>query len=214
MNSIQKFETFLNLGLTEFNISVFDDSQSLIYEDKSTKEKSLNEFLDKNIYKIEKLTNDFIKNINLVVETDEFTSIKTSIKKNFLEKKITESEIKHMLFEIKEQIKDNNPTKSIIHMLIKKYMINGQPYKELNQEISCHQLNLELKFICLSNEYIKNLNSNFKNYQITINRIISEDANVFLIKNLSTNELHLKFLLVKIPMKYNLYLKIQGKWVF
>lgn len=194
MNSIQKFETFLNLGLTEFNISVFDDSQSLIYEDKSTKEKSLNEFLDKNIYKIEKLTNDFIKNINLVVETDEFTSIKTSIKKNFLGKKITESEMKHMLFEIKEQIKENNPTKSIIHMLIEKYMINGQPYKELNQEINCHQLNLEMKFICLSNEYIKNLNSNFKNYQITINRIISANyANSFFNqKNLSTNELAFK----------------------
>ena len=194
MNSIQKFETFLNLGLTEFNISVFDDSQSLIYEDKSTKEKSLNEFLDKNIYKIEKLTNDFIKNINLVVETDEFTSIKTSIKKNFLGKKITEIEMKHMLFEIKEQIKENNPTKSIIHMLIEKYMINGQPYKELNQEINCHQLNLEMKFICLSNEYIKNLNSNFKNYQITINRIISANyANSFFNqKNLSTNELAFK----------------------
>ncbi len=194
MNSIQKFETFLNLGLTEFNITVFDDGQSLIYEDKSTKEKSLNEFLDKNIYKIEKLTNDFIKNINLVVETDEFTSIKTSIKKNFLGKKITEIEMKHMLFEIKEQIKENNPTKSIIHMLIEKYMINGQPYKELNQEINCHQLNLEMKFICLSNEYIKNLNSNFKNYQITINRIISANyANSFFNqKNLSTNELAFK----------------------
>ena len=194
MNSIQKFETFLNLGLTEFNITVFDDGQSLIYEDKSTKEKSLNEFLDKNIYKIEKLTNDFIKNINLVVETDEFTSIKTSIKKNFLGKKITEIEMNHMLFEIKEQIKENNPTKSIIHMLIEKYMINGQPYKELNQEINCHQLNLEMKFICLSNEYIKNLNSNFKNYQITINRIISANyANSFFNqKNLSTNELAFK----------------------
>ena len=194
MNSIQKFETFLNLGLTEFNITVFDDSQRLIYEDKSTKEKSLNEFLDKNIYKIEKLTNNFIKNINLVVETDEFTSIKTSIKKNFLGKKITEIEMKYMLFEIKEQIKENNPNKSIIHMLIEKYMINGQPYKELNQEINCHQLNLEMKFICLSNEYIKNLNSNFKNYQITINRIISANyANSFFNqKNLSTNELAFK----------------------
>ncbi len=194
MNSIQKFETFLNLGLTEFNITVFDDGQRLIYDDKSTKEKSLNEFLDKNIYKIEKLTNDFIKNINLVVETDEFTSIKTSIKKNFLGKKITEIEMKHMLFEIKEQIKENNPNKSIIHILIEKYMINGQPYKELNQEINCHQLNLEMKFICLSNEYIKNLNSNFKNYQIIINRIISANyANSFFNeKNLSINELAFK----------------------
>ena len=194
MNKIQKFETFLNLGSEELNITVFDDNQKIIYEDKSTKEKDLDKFLDKNIYKIEKLTNDFIKNINLVVETDEFTSIKTSIKKNFLGKKITEIEMKHMLFEIKEQIKENNPTKSIIHMLIEKYMINGQPYKELNQEINCHQLNLEMKFICLSNEYIKNLNSNFKNYQITINRIISANyANSFFNqKNLSTNELAFK----------------------
>ena len=79
-------------------------------------------------------------------------------------------------------------------MLIEKYIINGQPYKELNQEINCHQLNLEMKFICLSNEYIKNLNSNFKNYQITINRIISANyANSFFNqKNLSTNELAFK----------------------
>tara|TARA_B100000530_G_C15869233_1_gene452676 strand:- start:49 stop:726 length:678 start_codon:yes stop_codon:yes gene_type:complete len=194
MNNDQKFKTFLNLGSKEFNITVFDDNQKIIYEDKSSKEKNLNEFLDKNIYKIEKLTNDFIKKINLVVETDEFISIKTSIKKNFFGKKISDIEMKHMLFEIREQIKENNRNKSIIHILIEKYVINGQPFQELDQEIKCHQLSLEMNFICLSNEYIKNLNSNFRNYQITINRVISANyANSFFNQNnLGINELALK----------------------
>ena len=115
--------------------------------------------------------------------------------KEFLGKKFLTLKMKHMLFEIKEQIKENNRTKSIIHILIEKYVINGQPYKELDQnQIKCHQLSLEMNFICLSNEYIKNLNSNFKNYQITINRVISANyANSFFNQNnLGINELALK----------------------
>ena len=45
MNNDQKFKTFLNLGSKEFNITVFDDNQKIIYEDKSSKKKILMSFL-------------------------------------------------------------------------------------------------------------------------------------------------------------------------
>ena len=53
-----------------------------------TDQNILNEFLDKNIFKLEVLTKIFVKKINLVVDSNLFKSVRASIKKKiFLEKK-------------------------------------------------------------------------------------------------------------------------------
>ena len=205
MNNNQEIITLLNLELGKFMISVFDQDYKKIYEDIFVKEKSfiiqneektLREFLDKNIYKIEKITNIFIKKINLVIDSSFLTSINVSIKRKSFGKKITVHVMKQMLLELREQIKKNNLDKSIIHMLILNYLADGQLKKNLDNDLNCDDLILETQFICLSNNLIKDLNNKFKFYQVEVNRIISADyARKFILnENLSVNEKAIKIL--------------------
>ena len=182
MNDHQEFKTFLNLGSENFLITVFDQNNNKIYEDKFFKEKNINEinddellnnFLDKNIFKIEKLTDNYIKKINLVIDKDIFTSTQVSIKKKSYGKKITFFEMKQMLSEIRELIKENNSDHSVIHMLIENYVINGQTHKNLDIELNCDDLILEIQFVCLTHKFVKSLNDKFKNYQIEIRQIFA-----------------------------------------
>tara|TARA_A100001011_G_C14282645_1_gene832243 strand:+ start:686 stop:1390 length:705 start_codon:yes stop_codon:yes gene_type:complete len=203
MKNSQEFVTFLNLGFNELSISVFDKDNYEVYQDKLLKEKDisnnfnksiLNNFLDKNIFKIEKLTKIFLKKINLVLESDYFISIKVSIKRKSFGNIITDHELRQMLYELREQIKENNPNKSIIHMIIENYVINDEKFEDLKFELKCDNLILELNFICLPNEFVENLNNQLKYYQVELDRIISaEYARKFILHDLSSlNEKALK----------------------
>lgn len=205
MNDHQEFKTFLNLGSENFLITVFDQNNNKIFEDKFFKEKNINEinddellnnFLDKNIFKIEKLTDNYIKKINLVIDKDIFMSTQVSIKQKSYGKKITFFEMKQMLSEIRELIKENNSDHSVIHMLIENYVINGQTHKNLDIELNCDDLILEIQFVCLTHKFVKNLNDKFKNYQIEIRQIFA-GAYVRNFTNrldLSINEMALKIM--------------------
>ena len=181
MNNYQEFDIFLNIGPKEIIISVFDKKNNQIYQDTfvkdsflpETDENILNEFLDKNIFKIEKLTKIFVKKINLVVDSNLFKSVKVSTKRKSFGKKITLNEMKQMLHEIKEEVKENNLDSSIIHMLIENYDVDNKQLKDLDFELSCDSLIMEIQFIFLSNFFIRNLNVKFKHYQVEIDRILS-----------------------------------------
>ena len=191
MNNYQEFKIFLYLGLKEITVTVFDDKDDQIYQDIFIKEKDLyetnevilNTFLDRNIYKIEKLINIFVKEINLVIDTDLFKSISISTKRKSFGKKITFYEMKQMLFEIREEIKKDNVDETIIHMLIKNYFANGQKLNYLDKELNCDNLIIEVEFICLSNHFINELNKKFKHYQVEINKIISANY----VRNFNSN---------------------------
>ena len=56
-----------------------------IYNEPGSKDlKDLPKFLDENIYKIEKLVGNFIKNIILIIENDENLNVSIAIKKKIL----------------------------------------------------------------------------------------------------------------------------------
>ncbi len=193
MSNNQEFEIFLYLGIREITITVFDYKVNQIYQDTFKKEINsnetdqvyLNNFLDKNIYKIEKITKIFVRKINLVFDSSLFRSIRTSIKRKSSGKKINFQQMKQMLFEIREEIKNNNVGESIIHMLIENYFVNDQKIKSLDKELYCDSLIIDIQFITLSNNFIRELNKQFKHYQVEINRIIS--ANYVRDFNFDTN---------------------------
>ena len=61
----------------------------------------LNNFLEKNIFDVEKGLKDFVENIYLIIESDKFLTIKISIKKNNYGDKITRDKLVHLLNEAK-----------------------------------------------------------------------------------------------------------------
>ena len=68
-------------------------------------------------------------------------------------------------------------------MLIDNYLIDDNYYSTLPEDTTCHFFSLDIRFICLSNTFIKNIEKTFKNYQILINQILSSEY----VKNFSDN---------------------------
>lgn len=81
-----KKNSFLIASFLKSNLTCLYQNELILdnYESNSITDK-IKKFLDDNIYKIEKLNNQFIKNINLVIYDERFLPVNISIKKMFLE---------------------------------------------------------------------------------------------------------------------------------
>ena len=86
------FETFLLISPNKFIISIYQKPDfKKIYEKEmliENKSKVVNidlfkKFVDENIIEIEKKLKNFIEKINLIVESDKFFFVNSSIKKNY-----------------------------------------------------------------------------------------------------------------------------------
>ena len=86
------FETFLYISKSKYQIFVYDKNnlKNLYNEEVEISDKIelniLSQFLDDNIYKIEKMIKNFIRNIILIVEDDKVLDIGISLKKKIMKK--------------------------------------------------------------------------------------------------------------------------------
>ena len=85
------FQTFLYLNHNQFiiyvaeilsNEKIYSEKLQIEENSKELKISKLDEFLNINIFKIEKKLNNFIKDMYVILDSNEFHSIKLSIKKN------------------------------------------------------------------------------------------------------------------------------------
>ena len=179
---------------TEFETYLYISSEKLIILSKSNTDKEyffkekfifdklkknldlelLNQFLSENIFKIEKNINGFIKNINLIIEKN-FLEIKISIKKDNYDKIIDKKILNYSLGDAKRQVKENYKNHEIIHLLVERYFINDQTYDYFPLNKKADNLIVDLSFLCLSKKLIKDLEKILRNYQISINKIVSAD---------------------------------------
>ena len=107
------FETFLYVSKNKYQIFVYDKNnlKNLYYEEiESDGEIELNilsKFIDDNIYKIEKMIKDFIRNIILIIEDNKVLDVGISIKKKNYEKYIDQKYLENSLVEVKDIFKEN-----------------------------------------------------------------------------------------------------------
>ena len=175
------FETYLFLSPNNFVISVIKKNNDKIYEKKLFLDSKyqdldldkLDQFLNDNIFKIEKILNSFVKNINLIIDTHKFFSVKISIKKNNYGELITSKNLNYILNEARDYCSNTLENKRIIHVLIDDYFIDDKKYLDLPVNLRCNHFSLNINFICLPLNYLKNLEDCFKRYQISPNRLIS-----------------------------------------
>ena len=97
MSKDLEFETYLNISPSKLGIYLFDiKNQKNLYKEDLVIENpnlkinfdALNNFLEKNIFKIEKLIGKFIENIFLVIDNNKILNLDIGIKKKNYEKKI------------------------------------------------------------------------------------------------------------------------------
>ncbi len=176
------FRTYLYLSHNQFIIYVAKIlTNEKIYSEKLEINKNsteldfskLNEFLDANIFKIEKKLNNFIKDMYVILDSKEFHSIKLSIKKDNNGNPINSETLIHPLNDLKNLCQSNLQNKKIIHLLIEKYLIDNKFYITLPENVNCNIFSLDTEFICLSNNLIENIEKILKKYHISLNQILS-----------------------------------------
>ena len=134
---------------------------------------SIENFLEKNIFEVEKNLNSFIKKIYIIFETDNFFLAETSIKHKIIDKNSNNNQIKESLIDIRNQFIKYSPEDETIHMLIKNFVIDGTTYQNLPKNIESKFLAIQVNFICMKKQILKRLKKIFSKYQISINKILS-----------------------------------------
>ena len=176
------FQTYLYLNITEYIIYVTDNktNEKIYYERLAIEENftelkfnKLDEFLDSIILKIEKKINSFIKDIYVILDSEEFHSIKLSIKKDNNGNLINSDALIHPLNDLKNLCQSNLLNKKIIHFFIEKYVIDNKFYTSLPENVKCNIFSLDTEFICLSKNLIENIEKTLKKYHISLIQILS-----------------------------------------
>ena len=161
------FETFLYISKNKYQIFVYDkiNLKNLYDEEiKNDNEIELNllsKFLDDNVYKIEKMIKNFIRNIILIIEDDKVLDIGISLKKKNYEKNIDQKQLKKSLVEIKNIFRENYLDETIMHMIV------------VNNKNNDDYLFLEVNFISISNNFTFYFDKVLESHQIKISRYMS-----------------------------------------
>ena len=161
------FETFLYISKNKYQIFVYDKNNlKNLYDEeiKSDNEIELNllsKFLDDNVYKIEKMIKNFIRNIILIIEDDKVLDIGISLKKKNYEKNIDQKQLEKSLVEIKNIFRENYLNETIMHMIV------------VNNKNNDDYLFLEVNFISISNNFTFYFDKVLESHQIKISRYMS-----------------------------------------
>jgi hypothetical protein len=161
------FETFLYISKNKYQIFVYDkiNLKNLYDEEiKNDNEIELNllsKFLDDNVYKIEKMIKNFIRNIILIIEDDKVLDIGISLKKKNYEKNIDQKQLEKSLVEIKNIFRENYLNETIMHMIV------------VNNKNNDDYLFLEVNFISISNNFTFYFDKVLESHQIKISRYMS-----------------------------------------
>ena len=190
------YDTFLFCSNKKFTLSVAQSSDlKIIYEETeffdiqtdSIELKKLEAFLDNNIYKVEKKINSFINDIYLILDIKDFNTIQISIKNNNNENALSFSSLSYSLNEAKKLCFKNSNDEKIIHMVIDNYQIDKKDYSSLPKNIKCNNFSLDLRFICLPDLLVKDLEKILRKYQISIKQILNNSYIESLFKNNNKN---------------------------
>jgi len=174
---------FLFLGIDKFTIVALNSIDEEVYKEEILKDNKSNQidlnfldnFLNENIFKIEKKLNEFVKNIFLIIDHQNIFSIHLSIKNKFDNININFDSMHKLLLEAKSCCKKTLEDLDILHMKIDQFNIDGAYFKTLPKKKNCNNLSIDVSYICLPKKISKTIENVLRKYQISLDRMLSLD---------------------------------------
>ena len=204
-----ELQTYLFISPSEFGIYLLNTKDlKNLYENeiKIKTEKNeinliiLNEFLEENIFKIEKLIGGFIKNIYLIIESDKIINVNLCPQNKNYEQNINQNNLQNILTDAKDLFKENYREYKIMHMVINKLLLDGNYYSKILSNIKSKEFNLEIEFLAVKNDLIIKIEDLLKNYQI---KLIKHLSKIYLQNLFNLEETKLSIQAYKIINGYN-----------
>ena len=180
MNEELSFDVYLGISSKKFEIylldkkkvkNIFKDELFIQNENDIIDYNLLSNFLDKNIYKIEKLIDNFLKSILIIIDNKQILNFSIGSKKINYGEKINKQYLERSLTELKDLFKQNYQYNKILHFIVNKYLVDGVNYKSFNEEIVGRNICVEVNFISIPNTLIKEISNVLEKYQIKIDRL-------------------------------------------
>jgi cell division protein FtsA len=172
----RNIQTYLDFGNSKIRAGTFvgTDQSDIFYNESKfcLNHLSLNEQIQNIITSLEKDSNEYINNINLMIDSQKMLSIGISISKKIDGSILKQEDVQFLIQEAKQQISKNYRQMNIVHIIINNYKVNDTDYTILPNESKCFLISLDILFICFPNDTILNFKNIFSNFNILINQII------------------------------------------
>tara|TARA_Y100000389_G_scaffold193171_1_gene221674 strand:+ start:1233 stop:1934 length:702 start_codon:yes stop_codon:yes gene_type:complete len=199
MDNHRKYKFFLLIGLDEIKFTALNESNKILLEKQLTVNdfsldenfKTLDEFLNQNIFNLEKTLSSYVDEINLLINYDDFISVDVSTTHNFNNNSNHLNKIPNFLVNLKDNVIKNMNGYNLIHMVINQFIIDGKEYSSIQKNADYNNIFLEVKFICLKSKILQNLKKIFSKYEISVKNVSfykyvynfkkSKDNNIFIL---------------------------------
>ena len=177
MTEESNLEVYLTISQKKFGIYLFDKknlknihNEEIYIEDETylIDYNLLDSFLNKNIFKIEKLIGNFLRSVIVIIENEQTLNCSIGIKKKNYGEKINKHYLESSLAELKDLFKENYQNNKIIHFIVSRYLIDGVDYKSFDEEINGQDMCVEVNFTSIPNTLIKEISNVIEKYQIKI----------------------------------------------
>tara|TARA_Y200000002_G_scaffold350047_1_gene327151 strand:+ start:31 stop:735 length:705 start_codon:yes stop_codon:yes gene_type:complete len=177
------FEVYLSISYKKFEIFLLDKKNlKNIYHQELYLESDtdlidynrLNSFLDKNIFKIEKIIGNFLRSIVVIIENSQTLNCSIGIKKKNYGEKISKHYLESSLAELKDLFKENYQNNKIMHFIVNRCLIDGINYTSFDEEIVGEDMSIEVNFISIPNILIKEISNILEKFQIKVDRLFEK----------------------------------------
>ena len=174
--SNNNYQIYFDCGFSKLRVGAFnrvDLSKTFYAESKFLFDhKEIDSEIQKIIILLEKNTNEYIDDVNLMLDSPKMLSIGISISKKISGSKLRQEDIQFLVQEAKQQILKCYDNQNIVHIIINNYKIDNIDYDYLPRNINCNFISLDIFFVCLPEDIIEYFKNFFYKFNISINQII------------------------------------------
>ena len=132
----------------------------------------LSKFVLEKIKDFEKEVGRFIEKVYVITDA-KYNKFSLSLKNKYDSDKMKVTDVVRLISDAKQQISRNNKDLAILHLLVDKYIVDGEEYLEFPENRSYKEFIIEISFITVQNSTVKTLNKIFKDCNIEVKKIIS-----------------------------------------